>query len=711
MAGSMRTSGGSDASDASTARRLAELATPRLDEGDDLAWTARWASRDGRCEPRCSPARHRDFVVLTDRRLLLVLAAASSPAGPRRLRARRAARASSTLDDIGRPRRTAAPCASACAAAGRCGSSSAVDAATAALAARARRRDARRSAPAPAATSHGRRDRDRRRHDRRAHVRGRRARRARARASYREFPQHFPQPGWVEHDADDIWRVTLETLAEVAARARRRGRDRRRDRHHEPARDGRRVGPRAPARPLHRAIVWQDRRTAARCDELRAAGHEPLVRAAHRARARPVLLGDEARVAAARGRRRAPTPTSRSAPSTRGSSGTSPAAPTAACTRPIRRTRAARCSSTSARATWSDELCDAVRRAARVPARRCCRRAGASASTAPDVRGRARGAGERHRRRPAGRAVRAGVRRAGHDEEHLRHRLVRARERRRRRCPSRSTGCSRRSRGRSAGAVTYAMEGAIFVTGAAVQWLRDGLEHHRRRGRDRAARRERCPTPAACTSCPRSPGSARRAGTRTRAARSSASRAARRARTSRAPSSRRWRSRPPTSSTRSPRASGTALAEMRVDGGASVMDLLCQFQADVLGVPVRRAAVQETTALGAAFLAGLAEGVWDSPADRERDVAAPTRRSRPRWTRRRRDARHGRRGAARSSGRATGRDELSAATTRRPRACATSANDRDARDVGRDVLGLLASRTCRRTRSRRAGRSRTSPRR
>ena len=62
------------------------------------------------------------------------------------------------------------------------------------------------------------------------------------------------------------------------------------------------------------------------------------------------------------------------------------------------------------------------------------------------------------------------------------------------------------------------------------------------------------------------------------------------------------------------RASGTAPAEMRVDGGASVMDLLCQFQADLLGVPVRRAAIQETTALGAAFLAGLAEGVWDSPA-------------------------------------------------------------------------------------------------
>jgi len=63
------------------------------------------------------------------------------------------------------------------------------------------------------------------------------------------------------------------------------------------------------------------------------------------------------------------------------------------------------------------------------------------------------------------------------------------------------------------------------------------------------------------------------------------------------------------------RATGTELSEMRVDGGASVMNLLCQFQADLLGVTVRRAAIQETTALGAAYLAGLAEGVWGSPAD------------------------------------------------------------------------------------------------
>ena len=55
-----------------------------------------------------------------------------------------------------------------------------------------------------------------------------------------------------------------------------------------------------------------------------------------------------------------------------------------------------------------------------------------------------------------------------------------------------------------------------------------------------------------------------------------------------------------------------ALAQLRVDGGASVMDAMLQMQADQLGVPVRRPADQETTALGAAFLAGLAEGVWPS---------------------------------------------------------------------------------------------------
>jgi glycerol kinase len=55
---------------------------------------------------------------------------------------------------------------------------------------------------------------------------------------------------------------------------------------------------------------------------------------------------------------------------------------------------------------------------------------------------------------------------------------------------------------------------------------------------------------------------------------------------------------------------GSPLRELRVDGGASVMDVLCQFQADLLGIPVSRPRQTETTALGAAFLAGLGAGAW-----------------------------------------------------------------------------------------------------
>jgi glycerol kinase len=60
---------------------------------------------------------------------------------------------------------------------------------------------------------------------------------------------------------------------------------------------------------------------------------------------------------------------------------------------------------------------------------------------------------------------------------------------------------------------------------------------------------------------------------------------------------------------------GSPMRELRVDGGAAVMDVLCQFQADVLGVTVRRPAMSETTVLGAAYLAGIAEGVWASPVE------------------------------------------------------------------------------------------------
>ncbi len=75
------------------------------------------------------------------------------------------------------------------------------------------------------------------------------------------------------------------------------------------------------------------------------------------------------------------------------------------------------------------------------------------------------------------------------------------------------------------------------------------------------------------------------------------------------------------------RDSGVAMRELRVDGGMVVNELLMQFQSDILGVPVVRPKVIETTALGAAYAAGLAVGFWDSPAEIEANWAEDRR-----WT-------------------------------------------------------------------------------
>ena len=93
----------------------------------------------------------------------------------------------------------------------------------------------------------------------------------------REFQQHYPQSGWVEHDPEDIWRDTLATLKEVVAKA------------GVPAREVAAIGitnqretvvvwERATGKAIHKAIVWQDRRTADVCARLRADGAEPMVR-------------------------------------------------------------------------------------------------------------------------------------------------------------------------------------------------------------------------------------------------------------------------------------------------------------------------------------------------------------------------------------------------------------------------------------------------
>ena len=133
--------------------------------------------------------------------------------------------------------------------------------------------------------------------------------------SYREFTQHFPQPGWVEHDPAEIWdaaRATLHDVVEQVGAASVAAIGITNQRETVVAWD------RATGQPYGRAIVWQDRRTAARCDELAAAGALDLVRAAHRSRARPVLQRHEVRVAARSRRRSRHRATWRSARSTPG---------------------------------------------------------------------------------------------------------------------------------------------------------------------------------------------------------------------------------------------------------------------------------------------------------------------------------------------------------------------------------------------------------
>ena len=113
-----------------------------------------------------------------------------------------------------------------------------------------------------------------------------------------EFRQIFPQPGWVEHDPEEIF----ATQRDVAARALARGgalapRTWRPSASPTSARP-RCCGTAATGRALANAIVWQDRRTASRCDALRQAGHEAGVPRPDRARARRLLLRDQARLAA-----------------------------------------------------------------------------------------------------------------------------------------------------------------------------------------------------------------------------------------------------------------------------------------------------------------------------------------------------------------------------------------------------------------------------
>jgi glycerol kinase len=165
------------------------------------------------------------------------------------------------------------------------------------------------------------------------------------------------------------------------------------------------------------------------------------------------------------------------------------------------------------------------------------------------------------------------------------------------------------------GRISYALEGAIFITGAALQWLRDGLgiiANAAEAGPLAAS----VPDTGGVFMVPAFVGlGAPYWDPFARGAIVGLTRGTGRAQLVRAAvEAMAYQTRDVVEAMQGD--TGRPLTELRVDGGAAVMDVLCQLQADLLGIPVRRPRQTETTALGAAFLAGLGAGVW-SDADLE----------------------------------------------------------------------------------------------
>jgi len=429
-------------------------------------------------------------------------------------------------------------------------------------------------------------------------------------SSYREFPQHFPRPGWVEHDADDIWSVTIETLGEVAAWAGATG---------EAIaaigitnqRETVVVWDRTTGRPRHRAIVWQDRRTAQRCDALREAGYEPAIRRATGLVLDPYFSATKLEWLLTEGGVEADADLAFGTVDSwllwrltggprRGTHATDPSNASRTMLFDINRRE------------WSDDLC------AQFGVPRTC---------LPEVGPSSGRLGTTVAEEAAGLAVPvSGI--AGDQQAALFGQacfepgmmkntygtgsfvLVNLGAT----VPEPVAGLLTTVAWTVGTATTYAMEGAIFVTGAAIQWMRDGLGIIGKAA-ETGPLAASVPDTGGVHIVPAFTGlgspwwdayargtvvGITRGTTRAHLARAVVEAMA-------------FQTLDVVEAICA--ASGTQPAEMRVDGGASVMDLLCQFQADLLGAPVRRAAVQETTALGAAYLAGIAEGVWGSASE------------------------------------------------------------------------------------------------
>ena len=445
---------------------------------------------------------------------------------------------------------------------------------------------------------------------------------------YQEFAQHFPRPGWVEHSPEEIWQATLEAVRAVLATQTRD--------------DLQAVGitnqretvllwDRETLTSPRRAIVWQDRRTADICTRLRDAGHEDRVSEVTGLRLDPYFSGTKLTWLA----EQEPN-TWALVESGRYAVGTCDSYLIARMTRGTWHvtdvSNASRTLLFDLKAgAWSDEMCALF---------------GVPQSALPDV---VPSWGPIATTDPKSfldlELPIAGI--AGDQQSALFGQTCFA------------VGDSKCTYGTGSfiltntgtevvtgpgllstaawkspeGELTYAVEGAIFVTGAAVQWLRDGLQ----------IVGSAAETDGIAATVPDSEGvvfvpaltglgapdwdphargliiGITRGTTRAHIVRATLEAIAFEVRD--------------VIDTMPP------LTSLAVDGGASANDLICQSQADQLGVPVERPQVLETTALGAAFLAGLGTGVWQSSEDL-RHTWALDRRFEPQADRDAADAAH-----------------------------------------------------------------------
>jgi glycerol kinase len=425
---------------------------------------------------------------------------------------------------------------------------------------------------------------------------------------YAELPQHYPRPGWVEHEPGQIWSTTGAAAGQAMAAA-----------GITPSeiaavgitnqRETTILWERASGRPVGNAIVWQCRRTAALCDRLKADGVEPELRSKTGLVVDPYFSGTKIRWMLEHD--------------------------------PSLRPRAERgelCFGTVD--TWllwqltggavhatdpsnaSRTLCYDIHRMAWDEG--LCRILGVPMALLPAVKPSAGVFGETVPRSglPAGIPV-AGI--AGDQQAALFGQACvepgMAKN-------TYGTGCFAllNTGGRAVasaegllttvawtveGETAYALEGAVFIAGAAVQWLRDGLGLIRQAAETQGLA-ESVENTAGVYLVPAFVGlgapywdpyargtlvGITRGTTRAHLARAALEAIA-------------YQSRDVLDTMK--RESGVALTTLRVDGGAAANDFLCQFQADVLDVEVLRPSVTETTGLGAAYLAGVGAGLWKS---------------------------------------------------------------------------------------------------